>query len=70
LFSQTKTTGASWAPAKLTDSWNEPAPVAPSPKNATPTSFARRTFALSPKPTAWGTPPPVMPLLQQNPAGR
>jgi hypothetical protein len=52
LFSITKTTGAFQAAAMLSDSWNVPMLVAPSPQNARATASVPRKTADMAAPTA------------------
>src|SRR5919202_1799333 len=54
LFSQTNTAGTFHSCARLSDSWNVPMFVAPSPKNATATRGSSRNWNASAAPTLAG----------------
>ena len=57
LFSRTKIAGTFHSWARFSDSWNVPAFVAPSPKNATATRFSPRIWKARAAPTIAGNPP-------------
>ena len=57
LFSSTKIAGTFQSCARFSDSWNVPAFVAPSPKNATATRCSLRNLNASAAPTIPGMPP-------------
>ena len=59
LFSQTKSVFVFQSCARLSDSWNVPVFVAPSPKNATATRGSSRSLNARPAPTIAGSPPPT-----------
>ncbi len=59
LFSQTNTVFVFQSCARLSDSWNVPVFVAPSPKNATATRGSPRIRKARPAPTTAGRPPPT-----------
>src|SRR2546430_17457756 len=57
LFSQTKTVFVFQSCARLSDSWNVPMFVAPSPKNATATRGSFRSLKARPAPVTAGRAP-------------
>src|SRR5579885_2580920 len=59
LFSQKKSVFVFQSWARLSDSWNAPVFVAPSPKKATATRGSSRSLNASPAPTIAGRPPPT-----------
>ena len=59
LFSQTKTVFVFQSCARLSDSWNVPMFVVPSPKNASATRGSSRSLNASPAPVTAGKPPPM-----------
>src|SRR3989304_1961496 len=54
LFSQTKTIGSRWTPAKFIDSCQSPLLVAPSPNHTAATDDSLRSFIAYATPTACG----------------
>ncbi len=59
FISSTKSAGTFHSWARLSDSWNVPVFVAPSPKNATATRGWPRNWNASAAPTIAGSPPPT-----------
>ena len=59
FISSTKSAGTFQSCARLSDSWNVPVFVAPSPKNATPTRGCLRNLNASAAPVIAGKPPPT-----------
>ena len=57
LFSQQNSTGRSHSAARLSDSWNSPSAMAPSPKKQATSCPVPSFFAASASPTATGRPP-------------